>query len=50
MSASLGEIGHEFLAAFLWRVWPWAACRWFDYHSWVGEPIHDTCKFCGLKA
>jgi hypothetical protein len=49
MSATVGEIAHDLIAALVLRIWPRAACRWFDHHTWIGEPIHDHCKFCGLQ-
>jgi hypothetical protein len=45
--------GHNILADFIQvttnMISPRLACRFADYHTWVGDPIHDTCRFCGLK-
>jgi hypothetical protein len=39
----------DLLQGLIHAVSPRLACRWADYHTWIGDPIHDTCKFCGMK-
>jgi len=38
----------DIIADLVQRVWPWAACRWFGWHDWIGEPINDRCRFCSV--